>query len=233
MACVEVANLVLTIRYSWKMMPILLTFTLSLTAVAARQFDDSLFVLPPMLYATEGWEGNVYFDNLAPSRYLNFEWEVLIAKDPNASQHDMGDSIIGTAMQQDERLTWKPAASTSTRVNISVLDPDTADRIASRATTLVATNTSAGHGKTATMLVIGDSLTASGEHTQILLDVVNNSQANDNLKLKLVGTRGQSATNRHEGRGGWTVQDCARPLVSSPCAGELRPRPPPLRRSPF
>ena len=70
------------------------------------------------------------------------------------------------------------------------------------------TNRSAGAGRTASLLVIGDSLTASGEHTQVLLDIAANYTA-PRLELSLVGTRGQSLSNRHEGRGGWTVHDYA------------------------
>jgi hypothetical protein len=55
----------------------------------------------------------------------------------------------------------------------------------------------------AVLLVIGDSLTASGEHTAWLLD----NAKNDSMGLRLIGTRGQSSTNRHEGRGGWTVSE--------------------------
>jgi hypothetical protein len=48
-------------------------------------------------------------------------------------------------------------------------------------------------------------LTSSGEHTAVLLDIAKN----DTMGFKLIGTRGQSLTNRHEGRGGWTVADYA------------------------
>lgn len=48
-------------------------------------------------------------------------------------------------------------------------------------------------------------LTASGEHTGILLNI----SQNDSMGFKLIGTRGQSLENRHEGRGGWTVADYA------------------------
>jgi hypothetical protein len=143
----------------------------------------------------------------------------------------MGNDIIGAAKQQDERLTFIPSKSISpTAVTINVLDSDTADILASGKPMLVGTNASAGEGKTATVLVIGDSLTASGEHTQVLLDIAKK----DSMNLTLVGTRGQSLTNRHEGRGGWTVNDYAtvgRPGfffhvsgVRTPPAGDPRTR---------
>ena len=84
-------------------------------------------------------------------------------------------------------------------------DRDSGEWLGKNRTLLAATNASAGAGETATLLVIGDSLTAGGEHTAVL----NKIAANDSVKLELVGTRGQSRTNRHEGRGGWTVRDYA------------------------
>ena len=122
-------------------------------------------------------------------------------------RHDMGDFIPGTAQQQVERLTFTPKEAMMTDVWFTVLERDTAEVLTRGHTTLVTSNRSSMAGKNPTLLVIGDSLTASGEHTQVLLDIA----ANDTMGLTLVGSRGQSATNRHEGRGGWTVWDYATP----------------------
>ena len=86
-----------------------------------------------------------------------------------------------------------------------VSDPRTGVALGMSNTSLVTTNKTAGAGKTMNMLVIGDSLTAGGEHTGVLEAIA----GNDTMHLRLIGTRGQSPTNRHEGRGGWTVQDYA------------------------
>lgn len=104
---------------------------------------------------------------------------------------------------------------------------------------LLTTNKTAGAGKTGSILVIGDSvrdplisihsafitmfrgahaklrlfqLTCSGEHTGVMQEIAKN----DSMILQLVGTRGPTLTNRHEGRGGFTVHDYAtsgRPCV--------------------
>ena len=133
----------------------------------------------------------------------DFEWELGMSKTPNNStkQHDMGDFIAGTAMQQVERLTFKPKQAMLTDVWFTVLDRDTGEVVAREKTVLVTSNKTAGAAQTADVLVIGDSLTSSGEHTQILLNIAQN----DSMGLRLIGTRGQSKFNRHEGRGGWTV----------------------------
>lgn len=181
---------------------------------AARPFGG--LYLPPVLYAAEGWEGNVYFDNVSPSRGTDFVWEVSIARDPHVNKtHDMGQPIAGTARQQDERLTYAPKGGFApTDVTFQVLDRDSAGEptvLAKATSLLVCANRSAAAGKTARLLVIGDSLTASGEHTAALLDIAaaERRRLNSSLLLTLLGTRGQSLTNRHEGRGGWTVQDYA------------------------
>mgnify|MGYP003335007314 CR=1 FL=1 len=166
-------------------------------------------VLPPVVYGTEGVEGNIYFDNISPSKSRDFEFEISMtsksASLANESYHDMGDFVAGSVKQQVERLVYRPTANSLADVVVQVTDRDTNNIVAKNYTTLVTTNSSAGKGKTASIVVIGDSLTASGEHTAWMMK----NAANDSMKLKLIGSRGQSLTNRHEGRGGWTVQDYA------------------------
>lgn len=60
----------------------------------------------------------------------------------------------------------------------------------------------AGAGTTKRCLMIGDSLTNNGGYTQRLLDLF----ADDPMDIVLLGTRG-SGLNKHEGRGGWSLQD--------------------------
>jgi lysophospholipase L1-like esterase len=52
------------------------------------------------------------------------------------------------------------------------------------------------------VIIIGDSLVSAGITTQTLLDIA----ATDVMGITLQGTRG-SALNKHEGRGGWTVDN--------------------------
>jgi len=52
---------------------LLLLATLAAPSSAARSFGG--LVLPPVVYGTEGIEGNIYFDNISPSRSRDFEYE--------------------------------------------------------------------------------------------------------------------------------------------------------------
>ena len=60
----------------------------------------------------------------------------------------------------------------------------------------------AGTGLTKTALFIGDSKTDANVYTQMLLDMFDN----DVMNLTLIGTRGNTPTNRHEGRSGWSAK---------------------------
>ncbi len=60
----------------------------------------------------------------------------------------------------------------------------------------------AGSGQTKKVLFIGDSKTDANVYTQCLLDMF----ANDPMSIQLLGTRGNTDTNRHEGRSGWSAE---------------------------
>ena len=60
----------------------------------------------------------------------------------------------------------------------------------------------AGSGLTKTALFIGDSKTDANIYTQMLLDMFDD----DVMNLTLIGTRGNTPTNRHEGRSGWSAK---------------------------
>lgn len=60
----------------------------------------------------------------------------------------------------------------------------------------------AGNGQTKKVLFIGDSKTDANIYTQHLLDMF----ADDVMNIELLGTRGNSETNRHEGRSGWSAE---------------------------
>lgn len=61
----------------------------------------------------------------------------------------------------------------------------------------------AGSGQTKKVLFIGDSKTDANVYTQCLLDMF----ANDPMSIQLLGTRGNTDTNRHEGRSGWSAKN--------------------------
>lgn len=61
----------------------------------------------------------------------------------------------------------------------------------------------AGSGQTKKVLFIGDSKTDANVYTQCLLDMF----ADDPMSIQLLGTRGDTETNRHEGRSGWSAEN--------------------------
>lgn len=192
------------------MRQVLVLLVAILPALSSARAGFGGLVLPPVMYGTEGVEGNMYFDNISPSRSSDFEYEIsLTSKSTSLANesryHDMGDFVAGSVRQQVERLVYHPTTNALADVVVQVTDRDTNTIVAKNRTTLLTTNSSAGAGKTTSLLVIGDSLTASGEHTAWMMK----NAENDSMKLKLIGSRGQSLTNRHEGRGGWTVHDYA------------------------
>lgn len=60
----------------------------------------------------------------------------------------------------------------------------------------------AGSGQNKICLFIGDSKTDANVFTQKLLDMFDN----DAMDITLIGTRGNTPTNRHEGRSGWSAR---------------------------
>ena len=80
---------------------LLLTFVAGPSAmVSARHAAFGGLVLPPVVYATEGWESNIYFDNIRwPLHRVGVLDHLLRRRRPafaNASRyHDMGDFTRG------------------------------------------------------------------------------------------------------------------------------------------
>lgn len=60
----------------------------------------------------------------------------------------------------------------------------------------------AGSGQTKKVLFIGDSKTDANVYTQCLLNMF----ADDPMSIQLLGTRGNTETNRHEGRSSWSAK---------------------------
>ena len=128
---------------------LLLPPLLSPPPCAARAGFGGL-ILPPVVYGTAGLEGNIYFDNISPSKGKNraisprhnlisrdaserwrvipagdFEFEISIfsksASLANESKyHDMGDFVAGSARQQVERLVYHPKTNALSDVVIQV-----------------------------------------------------------------------------------------------------------------
>jgi len=89
-------------------------------------------------------------------------------------------------------------------VTPDVYDKKQALLLSTQSLTVVGVESSANSGVTKNVLMIGDSLTQDGTITQTLIDI----DATDVMNINLIGTRGTGA-NKHEGRGGWTINDYA------------------------
>lgn len=160
-------------------------------------------VAPPYVYAVQGRECNVYIDNLHLS-------------DAKDWLHNF-DAAISGSQQQNERWTWTPTeALASGALSVAVHDKTSGALVSSKTMQQRAAASDAGTGLTKKVLVIGDSLINAGVITQTLLDIA----ATDAMKVTLLGTRSTtSASNRHEGRGGWSFQTYATNYTGLPPYG--------------
>ena len=150
--------------------------------VVAELPNDIIINLPTKVYATEGIELNIYFENLTED-WTKYKWNVDCSV---GQQTARGFSITPTSSQAgtyDLSITAKAQDGTAKRVNAS----------------LIVTASSAGSSASASVLILGDSTTANGTAVSKL----NANFADDPMTVTTVGTLGTSPNN-HEGRSGWT-----------------------------
>ena len=157
------------------------------TSLADMAYPVPEVVLPPYIFAVEGRECNVYFDNLHVSSPVDFNHDVTTT------------SSVGK--QQAERFTWIPAAAlTVGTITVDVYHPRSGVKVSTKTAQLRAAAASAGSGVTRNLIVVGDSLVAAGIITQTLLDI----SSTDVMHVTCLGTQG-TGPNNHEGRSGWTI----------------------------
>lgn len=157
----------------------------SLEQTGADEVIIPEIVLPSNIYAVEGREANVYFDNL-----------IL----PDADDY-LPDAASSYGIHQNERWTWTPSSPlASAPLTVSMNHPQTGELLASKSTTIKAAAANAGSGTTLKCIFVGDSLINDAVITQTILDIA----GTDAMGAVLYGTRG-IAPNLHEGRGGWTI----------------------------
>lgn len=155
---------------------------------AANTARATELIAADSVYAVNGIESPLYFDNITLTRASEFHWDV----------------TCSVGQQQQERFVVTSGTEGTYSLTVAATDPVTNTQSASKTLTLKMAASTAGTGLTKSVLVIGDSLVNAGTITQTLL----NWSDTDTMKATLLGTRG-SALNRHEGRGGWTVNDYA------------------------
>lgn len=148
-----------------------------------------VLVMPPTIYGVQGRECNVYIDNLHVA-------------DSSLFNHDITNTVVN-GLQQRERWTWTPsAAQTTGTLTVSAYDKTSGAALVSATTNQRAAASTAGTGLTKVINVIGDSLINAATITQTVIDIA----ASDVMAVSFIGTRG-TAPNKHEGRGGWNIND--------------------------
>ena len=150
--------------------------------IVGEQASDIIINLPKKVYATEGIELNIYFENITED-WTRYKWNV--------------DCTVGKQMERGYTIT--PTSSQAGTYTLSIT-ATTSDGVYKRAnTSLIITAANAGSGKTTSLLVLGDSTTANG----IAVTKLAENFTNDVMTLTLLGTLGTSPY-KHEGRSGWT-----------------------------
>lgn len=169
-------------------------------------------LLPPSIPALGGLETNVYFDStflaLSPASFL-------------------ADVTCTQGAQQAERWTWTPKPDEFGDHPFQIEIRDSENRIVARASTTIRVRprtipVADRSGKPATLLILGDSLTAASVYPQQIADLAKA----DAWPLKLIGSRVPNAETapetRHEGYGGWTAERFATAFTGKARGGNPR-----------
>lgn len=146
-------------------------------------------VLPPKVYALEGLQSNVFLEHTLAVDYLLYDY----------------DFTCNKGIHQNRGWRWTPSSvdvAGNYSLSMMCLDKQTGSQLATASTQVVLVNKNANAGVTKKVQVIGDSLVSAGSITQGLL----NNASTDVMPITLIGTRG-TGLNKHEGRGGWTIND--------------------------
>lgn len=159
------------------------------TSGSAESAYTPPIVLPPKIYALHGLQTHIYPEHILPEDSSLYEHDVVCAVGKQVNRGFWWDVPVGQAAGA-HALTWK------------LFDKQKGKELASASSSIVIGN-SAKSGNI-NVCVIGDSYISGNIITQGLLDL----STTDPLKINLVGTRG-SGLNKHEGRGGWRIEDYA------------------------
>lgn len=166
--------------------------------------------LPPALYAVEGQETNVYFDN------------VVLTTRP---QQYAFDAICDRGSQQEERWTWTPKKGEAGRYPFQIEVRDEENALIARAeTALIVTAADTGADRPLSVLMIGDSLTHASVYPAHVLELC---RPEGNPKISLVGSfqpAGVAENVRHEGYGGWTAKRFATHFTETARQGDYAKR---------
>lgn len=140
---------------------------------------------PSVIYATEGVETNIYFDNILFSNLPNALLDIDITCNKGRQYEKFWR--ISPSAEDAETTTWKIDIKFDGKL------------IASKTSELVITNSKTNTGKSIKVLCIGDSTTAGGQYVSI---INSDFQSLASPSMTFLGTKG-IAPDKHEGRGGW------------------------------
>lgn len=145
-------------------------------------------ILPPKIYALEGLESHIYPENLVQGDYKVYNYDVTCTK----------------GMQKNRGWVFNPTTSDSGTYAISIAahNKESGNQLEIASSSVIVADSDAKNGQTLIALGIGDSTMQAGIITQRLLDIASTNV----MGVTLIGTRG-TGTNKHEGRGGWTIAD--------------------------
>ena len=158
-------------------------------AAAMAAIPTPIMAVPPRLYALEGQESNFYFRNVH-------------ADDVGKYRHKLTTNY-GKHLSKRWRYVPNSYVANGTW-NLSVYDERTGALIATHNRFMCAAGVTSGAGKEIKVHNLGDSWIEAGYITGRMKE---RSDA-DVMKIRLIGTRG-SGDNKHDGRGGFRVDDYA------------------------
>ena len=154
--------------------------------------DSSLKLqLPEKIYAVPGIEANIYFDNIVLT--------------PNSDIY-VFDVTCKKGRNDQKRWRFVPTDKDVGEYDWSVKVIDASGTLAEGKTKLIVSPADAGKGKSISILVVGDSLTAANVYPIRLFELA--SRPGGNPRMKMIGSNGpnwqpQKNGVAHEGWGGW------------------------------
>lgn len=178
-------------------------FQLKISTAASGSGEQAVkhrpeLVLPTKIYTLANLQSHIYPEHLLPEPHTEYlhTMSALRGKQTNRGWvwdvlPSEGAGLMGFTWTVSDKQTGEPLSSASGLI-------------------VVANKDVAG---TKNVMVIGDSYVNAGVMTQRLLDIA----ATDQLKVSLIGTRTTGgATNKHEGRPGWTIANYATNFAGNP-----------------
>ena len=152
---------------------------------------EAKIFIPSIIYASEGIETNIYFDNVIFSNLPND----LLAIDITCPK----------GRQYDKFWRISPQAADTGKNEFKIEVSFAGKIIASKTSELIITGKNKGAGSSIKVLCIGDSTTAGGQYISI---INTDYQTMASPAMTFLGSRG-STPNKHEGRGGWKFSQYA------------------------